>query len=95
MHAEKQNQNRNTELLLCFLMLHVAAHLLGVVFRVGTDIYNYQWIQRVFRAFSKVTFKKILKVTFLRGKGLCVCFGSFLFKPFLLPVSNLLGKINR
>lgn len=56
MHAEKQNQNRNTELLLCFLMLHVAAHLLGVVFRVGTDIYNYQWIQRVFRAFSKVAF---------------------------------------
>lgn len=56
-------------------MLHVAARLLGAVFH-GTGIYNYHWIQRVFRAFSEVAFilqgqRHVCLVWFLPFQAIC------------------------
>lgn len=72
--------------LLCFLMSHVAARLLGAVLH-GTGIYNYHWIQRVFRAFSKVAF-------ILQGQrhvcfGLVPSFSSHLYSLSVICLAKL------
>lgn len=88
MHAEKQNQSRNTELSYfaswCCMWLHACLERYFMARAFTTTI--------GFKEFSGLSQK--LHLSF-RGKGMCVWFGSFLFKPFVLPVSNLPGKINR
>lgn len=68
--------------------LHVAARLFGVIFDVGTGIYD----GRLKDFFGFVSVVALIP----EGKGVCVWFGSFLLKAVLAPLSGSLpDKLNR
>lgn len=68
--------------------LHAATHLFGVMFDVGTGIYDSRL--KDFFGFASVV------ALIPQGKGVCVWFGSFLLKAVLAPLSvSLPDKLNR
>lgn len=56
----------------------VITQLFGVMFGVGTGIYNNHWIVSFFGLASVVAFMAW-------GRGVCAWFGSFLLKAVLTP----------